>query len=82
MANASIQNSWAKVTGSRPVEYALIHGPLLLKILDSFKVDALARYVIGFVPNSNAAPTRHNLEVRVARKSSGSVEGGKRGAVY
>jgi hypothetical protein len=55
---------------------------LLLKILDSFKADALAQYVIGFVPDSNTSPKRHNLEVRVAKKSSGSVEGGKRRAVY
>ena len=52
---------------------------LLLKILDSFKADALAQYVIGFVPDSNASPKRHNLEVRVAKKSSGSVEGASAG---
>jgi hypothetical protein len=40
------------------------------------------KYVIGFVPDSNASPGRHNLEVRVVKKSSGSVEGGKRRAVY
>jgi hypothetical protein len=71
-----------KLTGGRSVEYASIDAPLLLKILDSFKADALAQYVIGFVPDSNASPKRHNLEVRVAKKSSGSVEGGKRAAVY
>ena len=71
-----------KLTGGRSVEYASIDAPLLLKILDSFKADALAQYVIGFVPDSNASPKRHNLEVRVAKKSSGSVEGGKRRAVY
>jgi hypothetical protein len=48
----------------------------------SFKADALAQYVIGFVPDSNASPKRHNIEVRVAKKSSGSIEGGKRRAVY
>jgi hypothetical protein len=71
-----------KLTGGRSVEYASIDAPLLLKILDSFKADALAQYVIGFVPDSNASPKRHNLEVRVAKKSSGAVEGGKRRAVY
>lgn len=71
-----------KLTGGRSVEYASIDAPLLLQILDSFKADALAQYVIGFVPDSNASPTRHDLEVRVAKKSSGSVEGGKRRAVY
>jgi hypothetical protein len=64
------------------VEYASIDAPLLLKILDSFRADALAQYVIGFEPGSNASPKGHNLEVRVAKKSSGSVEGGKRRAVY
>jgi hypothetical protein len=71
-----------KLTGGRSVEYASIDTPLLLKILDSFKTDALAQYVIGFVPDSNASFHRHNLEVRVAKKSSGSAEGGKRRAVY
>ena len=71
-----------KLTGGRSVEYASIDAPLLFKILDSFKADALAQYVIGFVPDSNASPKRHNLEVKVAKKSSGSVEGGKRRAVY
>lgn len=71
-----------KLTGGRSVEYASIDAPLLLKILDSFKADALAQYVIGFVPDSNASPKRHNLEVGVAKKSSGSIEGGKRRAVY
>jgi hypothetical protein len=71
-----------KLTGGRSVEYASIDAPLLLKILDSFKAHALAQYVIGFVPDSNASPKRHNLEVKVAKKSSGSIEGGKRRAVY
>lgn len=71
-----------KLTGGSSVEYASIDAPLLLKILDSFKADALAQYVIGFVPDSNNASQRHNLEVRVANKSSGSVEGGKRRANY
>jgi hypothetical protein len=71
-----------KLTGGRSLEYASIDAPLLLQILDSFKADALAQYVIGFVPDSNTSPKRHNLEVRVAKKSSGSVEGGKRRAIY
>ncbi len=71
-----------KLTGGRSVEYASIDAALLSKILDSFKADALAQYVIGFAPDSNASPKRHNLEVRVAKKSSGAVEGGKRRAVY
>ena len=36
----------------------------------------------GFVPDSKATGRRHNLEVKVVKKSSGSVEGGKRRAVY
>ena len=88
--NAYPRNLWrmqqfeslGKLTGGRSVEYASIDAPLLLSILDSFKADALAQYVIGFVPNSNASPKRHNLEVRVAKKSSGTVEGGKRRAIY
>ena len=71
-----------KLTGGRSVEYASIDAPLLLQILDSFKADALAQYVIGFAPDANPSPQQHNLEVRVAKSSSGSVEGGKRRAVY
>jgi hypothetical protein len=72
----------AKLTGGQSVELASIDAPRLLKILNSFEADALAQYVIGFEPDSNASPKRHDLEVRVAKKSSGSVEGGKRRALY
>ena len=71
-----------KLTGGRSVECASIDAALLLDILDAFKAHALLQYVIGFVPAPNASPRRHNLEVRVGKKSSGSVEGGKRRAVY
>jgi hypothetical protein len=71
-----------KLTGGRSVEYTAVDAPLLLKILDGFKAHALEQYVIGFAPDSNAPPKRHDLEVRVAKKSSGSVEGGKRRAIY
>jgi hypothetical protein len=71
-----------KLTGGRAVEYPSLDAPLLLSLLESFKADALAQYVIGFVPDSNASAKRHNLEVKVAKKSNGSVEGGKRRAVY
>jgi len=70
------------LTGGRSVEYESIDARSLLEIFDSFKADALAQYVIGFAPDSNASPKRHNLEVRLASKSSGLVEGGKRRAVY
>jgi hypothetical protein len=71
-----------KLTGGRSVEHAWIDAPLLLEILDSFKTDALAQYVIGFVADSNSTPRQHSLSVIVSKKSSGSVEGGKRRAVY
>ena len=70
------------LTGGRAVEFPSIDAPLLLSLLERVKADALAQYVIGFVPDSSASPKRHSLEVRVAKKSSGSVEGGKRKAVY
>jgi hypothetical protein len=72
----------AKLTGGQSVEFSSIDAPLLLKILNSFEADALAQYVISFEPDSNASPMRHNLEVRAAKKSSGSIEGGKRGVSY
>jgi hypothetical protein len=71
-----------EITGGGAVEYASVDAPLLLSILNSFKADALAQYVIGFVPDSNASPKRHNLRVRMAKGSSGSVRGGERRAVY
>jgi hypothetical protein len=71
-----------EITGGGAVEYASVDAPLLLSILTSFKADALAQYVIGFVPDSNASPKRHNLKVRMAKRSSGSVRGGERRAVY
>src|SRR5580658_8162563 len=45
-----------EITGGGAVEYASVDAPLLLSILNSFKADALAQYVIGFVPDSNASP--------------------------
>ncbi len=72
----------AKLTGGQSVEHPSIDAPLLLKILNSFEADALAQYVIGFEPDSNTSPKRHNLEVKVAKKSTGAIEGGKRRAVY
>ena len=55
--------------------------PLLLKMLDSFKADALAQYVIVLAPDSNASHKRHNLEVRMT-KDVEMLDRGKHGAVY
>lgn len=74
--------SLAQVTGGRAAELPSIDAPLLLRILEAFKADALAQYVIGFAPDSTGSPRRHNLEVKVGKKSVGTVEGGKRRAVY
>jgi hypothetical protein len=70
------------ITGGGALEYASVDGPLLLSILNRFRADALAQYVIGFVPDSNASPKRHNLKVRMAKRSSGSIRGGERRAAY
>lgn len=72
-----------KMTGGHASEYASIDAVLLRKILDGVISDALAQYVVGFVPEPREDFTRqHQLEIRLASKSSGAVEGGKRRAVY
>ncbi len=71
-----------EITGGGAVEYASVDAPLLISFLNSLKADALAQYVIGFVPDTNTSPERHNLKVRIAKRSSGSVRGGERRAVY
>jgi VWFA-related protein len=72
-----------KMTGGRAAEYREIDAAALRKILESVKNDGLSQYVVGFMPRSaTATPREHNLEIRLASKSSGSLEGGKRRATY
>lgn len=72
-----------KMTGGRPYQFAAIDAKTLRTILDNVVSDALAQYVVGFVPASGEAATRqHNLEIRLASKSAGNIEGGKRRAMY
>jgi hypothetical protein len=72
-----------KMTGGRESEYASIDAVTLRKILDGVISDALAQYVAGFVPSSGEGAVRqHQLEIRLAPRSAGVVEGGKRRAVY
>ena len=75
--------SLGKMTGGRSVEYSAIDAPLLLKILESVKSHGLAEYVVGFAPQSgDGAPREHKLQIKLAVKSSGTLEGGMRRAVY
>ena len=71
-----------KLTGGRAVEYPAIDAATLRKLLESVKEDGLAQYVVGFVPSSNGTPKEHKLEVKLAKKSSGALEGGMRRATY
>jgi VWFA-related protein len=71
-----------KMTGGRAVEYPEIDAATLRKILESVKSDGLSQYVVGFVPSSGAAAKRHTLEIKLASKSLGTLEGGKHRAVY
>ena len=72
-----------KMTGGRAVEYTQIDAATLLKILESVKNDGLSQYVVGFVPPSaSGTPREHKLEIKLASKSSGALEGGKRRATY
>ncbi len=72
-----------KMTGGRAVEYAEIDAAALRKILESVRSDGLSQYVVGFMPQSAAGtPREHKLEIKLASKSSGALEGGKRRATY
>jgi VWFA-related protein len=72
-----------KMTGGRAFEYTAIDAKTLRAILDSVVTDALAQYVVGFVPASGEdARRQHQLEIRLSSKSAGMIEGGKRRAVY
>lgn len=71
-----------KMTGGRAVEYKAIDAALLQKILNEVKGHVLEQYVVGFAPDSNAASSQHNLEVRAAAAANATIEGGKRRAVY
>lgn len=71
-----------KMTGGRAFEYAAIDAKTLRTILDSVVTDALAQYVVGFVPASDERVRQHQLEIRLSSKSTGMIEGGKRRAVY
>jgi hypothetical protein len=71
-----------KMTGGRSFEYQAIDAGLLQKILNEVKGHVLEQYVVGFAPDSHAAPRQHNLEVRPLAPASATIEGGKRRAVY
>jgi len=71
-----------KMTGGRSLEYESLDANTLKKILEQVKADGLSRYVIGFTPSPVGAPRQHSLEVKLAPKVSGSLEGGKRRATY
>jgi hypothetical protein len=72
-----------KMTGGRASEYTAIDATTLRKILDGVVSDALAQYVVGFVPAPGEdAARQHRLEIRLSSKSVGAIQGGKRRAVY
>jgi hypothetical protein len=71
-----------KMTGGRSLEYESLDANTLKNILEQVKADGLSQYVIGFTPSPVGAPKQHSLEVKLAPKVSGSLEGGKRRATY
>jgi VWFA-related protein len=72
-----------KITGGRAFEYAAVDAKTLRAILDSVVSDALAQYVVGFVPASGENVARqHQLEITLSSKSARTIQGGKRRAVY
>jgi hypothetical protein len=72
-----------KMTGGRAFEYATVDAKTLRAILDGVVSDALAQYVVGFVPAPGEdAARQHQLEIRLSSKSAGTIQGGKRRALY
>jgi hypothetical protein len=71
-----------KMTGGRSLQHESLDANALKKILEQVKADGLSQYVIGFTPSPVGAPRQHSLEVKLAPKVSGSIEGGKRRATY
>jgi hypothetical protein len=75
--------SLGKMSGGQSVEHTTIDANTLIRILQAVKSDALSQYVVGFVPDSGTTKSKeHKLEIRVASKSTGTVEGGMRRATY
>jgi len=70
------------MTGGRAAEYKMIDAARLQSILEEIKQHVLEQYVVGFAPDTNAAPIQHHLEVRLVRPASATIQGGKRRAVY
>jgi hypothetical protein len=67
--------SLGKMTGGRAIEYQSVDAQALAKILQTVIDDGLSQYVVGFVPDSGDGPHKdHKLEVRIARKSKGTIE--------
>jgi hypothetical protein len=72
-----------KMTGGRSLDYPEIDAAALRKILETVKSDGLAQYLVGFSPSSDGSTPRvHKLEIRLASKSAGTLEGGMRRASY
>jgi VWFA-related protein len=72
-----------KMTGGRALDYPEIDAAALRTILATVKTDGLSQYVVGFVPPAgDRTPKEHKLQIKLASKSSGSLEGGMRRAVY
>ena len=71
-----------KMTGGRAAEYEAIDARTLRTIVDAVVTDALEQFVVGFAPVSGEDGRNHQLEVKLSSKSIGTIEGGKRRAVY
>ena len=72
-----------QMTGGRAFEYPNIDAKRLRAILDGVVSDARAQYVVGFAPASGEDAThQHRLEINLSSKSGGTIQGGKRRAVY
>lgn len=73
------------VLSPRSEEYSMT-GRETDDVLQRVKKHALARfssnYTVGFIPTPSDSPRQHNLEVKLAAKSSGKVTEGKRSATY
>lgn len=72
----------APLTGGRAFEDPIVDADTLRRILEDIRDHGLSQYVVGFIPESNDNPREHQLEIRLASHGSGTLEGGKRRAIY
>jgi VWFA-related protein len=70
--------SLGRLTGGGAFDPPAMGSGVLKQIVSGLAARVDSEYVIGFAPDTDGAPKRHKLEVRVRDKSLGQIMGGKR----